>query len=546
MKCPKCKSNTVKNFGLCSNCGYQFTKSKKNKKLILISTIVFIIIITLITYIFAFSDDKNNELLEKGFSEYFNINSEITEIESQYKNKINYQNNSLIQIIGDYAKEKYEKKEIKKYNITDGESVWIKFNSGLEYLYVPESKGCDSSDVSTFQPCLNMYDEDVQKYSIDHVDKMAEKIQDTLNDYKFKNNYDNTAVTLDTIKNIGDHDIVIWHGHGGYNTQTHSTLLTNLKLDEEKFLLDPIYYIQKIGYTQDFLNGRIVCRNSGYVEVTYKFFEKYVKKINSKIIYLGTCSSGKDDILPNTLISKGAKSVFANTGKIHTKYNLDMIKSIFDDLLKATDDNKSNTLSTSLEHAKKTIRYFCCNEHNETEVKIWGDNNIKLLVKVTAAKDAIKGNNTTTQETDKEKNINGTWVSSVEKSDKSSDSKAYSYSISETQMILNESKTFNRISESSDANTLTSLKEIIIGTWKNSARYEEYRFYNDGTWERYHVSYSGKDSKPSFEHLLQKGTYKILNKNQIELNTGGTFDILTYNENTGAFVGNGIILKNKQ
>ena len=130
-------------------------------------------------------------------------------------------------------------------------------------------------------------------------------------------------------------------------------------------------------------------------------------------------------------------------------------------------------------------------------------------------------------------------------SNKSHDFKTYSYSIVDTQMSFSNGIIFNRITAGADADTLLSLKDIIVGTWEYSDFNEEYRIYNDGTWERYIVSYHGNQSEPMFENFLEGGTYKILNESQVELDKGFSFNILVYNKVTGALSGDGIILTKK-
>ena len=258
-------------------------RKKSIKKLIIFLVASIICLIGLAVFFIvkgiSFNESSADELVADGFSDYFDVNSQVKDITAEFQmdsGYIGYENvYDAINAVGEYAKKKYDNKEIKDYEITDECSVWIQFNSGVEYMYIPELEECDSSSISTYQPCLKMYDTDMQGKSLECVDGSAEDMNRTIEDYSFENNYDNEEITLDLLKEIGKNKIVIWHGHGGYSKKTHSTLMTSLALDEDSFLLDPIYYISKIGYTDDYLSGRIVCSNSGYVMVTYKFFLTY-------------------------------------------------------------------------------------------------------------------------------------------------------------------------------------------------------------------------------------------------------------------------------
>ncbi|MCQ4022807.1 zinc ribbon domain-containing protein [Ruminococcus sp. zg-924] len=394
MKCPKCGKEIDDGSKFCVLCGSRITektdsntKAPKKKKKHLIPLFVTIALVAVLGTVGlvcsgVFNKEKTeSEIVQQGFEDYFDVKNYVSELTSGYKNSEGYIEkhniNGSVLAVGAYAKELYENKKIKDYEITEGKSVWIQFNSGVEYIYIPLVEGIDSSTISTYQPCLTMYPSDLQELGSKCVDGAASKVQSVLNEYSFENNYDNETITLDLLKSIGPNEIVIWHGHGGYNTKTHSVLLTGLKLDEEKFLLDPIYYIQNLGYTNDYLTGRILCSDSGYVMVSYKFFEKYLENLDSSIIYLGACDSGKDDILVNTFVTKGAKAVIGNTEEIPTEYNLKMISSVFDELVTVS-DKKYQDIQTALEKAKDTN----ADVYEETgciaNVRIWGDDSTRL------------------------------------------------------------------------------------------------------------------------------------------------------------------------
>lgn len=394
MKCPKCGKEIEDGSKFCILCGSRIvekleinpkTPKKKKKKLIpLFVTIALVIVIGTVGLVFSgvFNKEKtDNEKVQQGFEDYFDIKNHVSELTLDYKNSEGYIDknsiNDSILVVGEYAKELFENKKIKDYEVTDGKSVWVQFNSGVEYIYIPLVEGMDSSTISTYQPCLAMYSSELQELGSKCVDGAANEIQNVLSEYSFKNNYDNETISLDLLKSIGTNEIVIWHGHGGYNTKTHSVLLTGLKLDEEKFLLDPIYYIQNLGYTNDYLTGRILCSDSGYVMVSYKFFEKYLEDLSSSIIYLGACDSGKDDVLVNTFVNKGAKSVIGNTEEIPTEYNLKMISSVFNELVSLS-DKKYQDIKTALVKAKNTNKDVFDKTGCIADVKIWGHEDTRL------------------------------------------------------------------------------------------------------------------------------------------------------------------------
>ena len=385
--CGECGEKIEGDAEYCPNCGKKtglVSKKKKKKPFILLLAAGLLIAVAIIWSVRSNAENKKSieiEKVQQGFKDYFDIKKHVSEITSEYKNSDGFikkeKINDSITAVGQYAKELYDSRIIKDYEITEGESVWIQFNSGVEYIYIPVIEGMDSSTISTYQPCLAMYSSEFQELGNKCVDETAGGVSSNLNEYSFENNYDNETITLDLLKDIGKSELVIWHGHGGYNTRTHSFLMTGLELDEAAFLLDPIYYIQNLGYTNDYLTGRIVCSDSGYVMVTSKFFEKYLHNLKSNIIYLGACDTGKDDVLAKTFINKGAKTVIANTETIPTKYNLNMIASVFNELEKIS-ENQYQDVETALDRAKTINKKLYDQTGCISDVRIWGKTDTRL------------------------------------------------------------------------------------------------------------------------------------------------------------------------
>jgi len=193
--------------------------------------------------------------------------------------------------------------------------ILIKLSTGLAVYYMPNTEGVDSigSDVSmtvaTFQPCLNMYS-DLDTY-LALPDKGAAEIGETFKNYKFseEDNYDNSEVTLDSIKSFKADEIVLWHGHGGYTGKCRSMLLTGETLNW-------------ISCAADCIQNRVVMASNGRAMITAKFIEKYCGKLDDSFFYLAACESGKDSTLADAFLGKGAAAVIANTETIYTEYNL--------------------------------------------------------------------------------------------------------------------------------------------------------------------------------------------------------------------------------
>lgn len=367
----------------------EIKNNRQKKKAIIITLVVIgvLILVSIVLCLTVFNKPNKEQLMKEGLTDYFEINDEVGNIESEFRGKNGYitrdNKEKAISAVGEYAKKLFNDKEIKEYNVTKGQSVWIQFNSGIEYVYVPAVDGMDSSEVSTYQPCLSTYDNDLQKYSQECVDQSAENIQNTLEDYKFTNNYDNSDVDIEKLSDIGKNKIVIWHGHGGYSEKTHSFIATGTMLDRNAFLYDVDYYIKNIRYTDEYLNGELIFTNSGHVAVGYKFFNNHLSNIDGCMIYLGACSSGVDDTLAKAFLDKGASTVIGNSGSICTTYNLSMIKTIYEQMLCDTgSDNHYDTIQTALNFAFDKNGKYCCEEDKSHPI-IFGDNNFRLSNKET-------------------------------------------------------------------------------------------------------------------------------------------------------------------
>ena len=258
---------------------------------------------------------------------------------------------------------------IKEYNVDiENISIFGTLSNGMGYVYMPPIKGIDSVSTNrrivTSQPCDAGYENEEQELVSSCVDGSATKIAsliDTNSEYVYTffsddtstdDNWNDDEISLESLKTLSDFKVVIWHGHGGYNKSIHSFLQIGLDFDKQKFLWDPIYYAKHISYTADYLSGRIIATSDGQMAVTPKFFEKYLGSMDNALVYLGACSSGKDDVLAKSFISKGASSVFANSNPIHTEYNLTMIREVLNAMTTKDQEGYYDTAREALEKAK--------------------------------------------------------------------------------------------------------------------------------------------------------------------------------------------------
>lgn len=70
-------------------------------------------------------------------------------------------------------------------------------------------------------------------------------------------------------------------------------------------------------------------RLGSYYGITSKFIEKYYEGKNNAIIYLGACQSGKDNVLANAFLSKGASAVYCYDETVSMEYEMIMRTLVF-------------------------------------------------------------------------------------------------------------------------------------------------------------------------------------------------------------------------
>lgn len=169
--------------------------------------------------------------------------------------------------------------------------------------------------VVSLQPCYDMFLSSFTAAELENIDESAARFG-TLEGFEYDpiiDDYDNAAVTVELLKSLGEYDVIIWEGHGGYSSATGSFLLTGQEYTAA-------FHRQN---EADFADGSLISTTDGRVAVTAKFFEKHLAEgsLDGALVYLAACSTSTDNTLVNTLIAKGARTVFANSGVVYTVYN---------------------------------------------------------------------------------------------------------------------------------------------------------------------------------------------------------------------------------
>lgn len=256
--------------------------------------------------------------------------------------------------------------------------VYMILNDGLGVHYnVPVEGLANSGDeitIYSYQPYFTEFvegQEDLLKNGR-YPDKAVENLCDLKYTKSSANALYNEDVTIEEVKKMRGNSVVLWIGHGGYSTKYHSTLCLSVIYDKT------IY--QK--YKTDIEAHRIevyISGNSYKVCLTPAFFEHYLAEgaLENSIIYLGSCHSGEDDVLAETLIAKGADAVYCNTDSVFQQYNNRMCRSIMDYLCEGETTGQALNRARAKNGAYDNVIFGLVKSH--AQVRCAGNSGMTLL-----------------------------------------------------------------------------------------------------------------------------------------------------------------------
>lgn len=314
-------------------------------------------------YYFGNPDEEDLTVIEEAEAEIDNIetehlgSSDVETIEEE-------QALPLLADIFEYAEELLKNLILIDLELTDS-SVYMKFASGLTYVYAPKTTGTYSigsnerMSVQIYQPYYDWVSSisatedyialpDGVGNEADLLSSAATNISTALENYSYlsSNLHANADVSLDSVDSFGANQIILWQGHGTWaGSKLHSIVMTGKAFDWNAWLWDLFYFT-------DCVKSRIVNSN-GYESFSSKYIDKYCADLTNSFIYLGPCQSGYDDVLAQSFLNKGAAAVIANTDTILCRYG-DMIEYTVAHLLSQVNPATNNyyTLGEALAAAK--------------------------------------------------------------------------------------------------------------------------------------------------------------------------------------------------
>ena len=249
------------------------------------------------------------------------------------------QKDNAMNSVTDYAEKLLLEDIVSEYHLND-DNVYIRFSSGLTYMYAPIIEGLlsggDSAQLQiiTCQPFKTEFPNTA-------LNSIASDIVNRFDHCKLFAHPEDDLVTTQMIKDyFGPNQIILWFGHGTYDAGVHSVLITG----------EPV--IDGVLNCEDIISGRIlVC--GWWLGISSKFIEHYCKRMDNSLVYLNSCLSGKTAHLARSFIDKGSASVICNTKTIKTTYAHYIQARTIDNLLYLNSATGNfNTISEALSLAK--------------------------------------------------------------------------------------------------------------------------------------------------------------------------------------------------
>jgi len=239
--------------------------------------------------------------------------------------------------VDEYLEEvmKYAEQKKQAGLITDYGKGWIELPSGMHVMINPPIRDA-LSQIATFAP-YSFTGQRILSGRIS-IEKTAENIKNHFG-FEYTKQLKGNKVSLEELEKLGDNDVVIWQGHGGYNEKIHSALSTSIKWKD---------YERKRPneYEADKNESRVCLDSKGIIHITSKWFDKYLQgKEKGGIIFLGTCHSGRDEILAQSLVAKGTFSaVYGFNETVNIIHSIKVRDTLFRFLSSKSSDGDYHTI----------------------------------------------------------------------------------------------------------------------------------------------------------------------------------------------------------
>lgn len=278
--------------------------------------------------------------------------------------------NSYDRII-QFIEEEIEAGHVKKYTVNES-GICVEFTDGGIYLILFEQllsrvneveeltldkKMLSVSNMSTKNARYNIatLQPIASQVKTNNLDEAARKIEKSDLNYHFSTNLDDKMVDIDSLKTLQNNKIIMIHSHGGIVNGSYAFMTGEQVTDALR---------QK--YHEDMTaNKPRIVECDGLFIVTTEFFDFYYSdnSFNDTLLYLATCHSADDPKLYSVFHKKGINTILSYTRSVDNTYNLSMLKTVYEQLLKKDNNGSLQTVQQAVKKAKDV--------HGETDIDWW-------------------------------------------------------------------------------------------------------------------------------------------------------------------------------
>lgn len=304
--------------------------------------------------------DLTDEQIKISCQNYFDVSKEINAFESELTDENGYVDitevDTVLRSMAAYAKQLQKDGKITDYSYRNGDSsVCMKIDGWLNVLYSPDVEGylAGESDVEilTLEPFANnskVFGSYVLS-GAEGPDEGAELIEKHLDRFSFTKNLDNADVTVETIRNLPDHSIILLVGHGK-NSTVGPTICVG-KLDTVDDLND---FLKLRDYAAAAEDGAIWIDDDQNINITPIFIEKYMPSnaLEGSVVYFNCCESYANSLMADSILEKGALAYLGNSKTVQQVYAFNAMYSFLEGLTPVATGSYYKPMLEALEYTK--------------------------------------------------------------------------------------------------------------------------------------------------------------------------------------------------
>ncbi len=210
--------------------------------------------------------------------------------------------------------------------------VYMRFNSGLEYIYTPPQEGVKATSkelsVYTYQPFAD--EEKEMHLPTEQMDNVASFIDDSFDGIVFADNLDDGRTNAQNVKDyFSVNQVIIWDGHGSFDEVIGAYLLTGEAWSRVPDLAR--------------LEPGLILTNDGVLAISADFFDNSfgVGSLNNTLIILNACHTAQytdTKKLAQTLLNKGATAVVGFSDTVKLGYANNVVEYMLEKMCQVEED----------------------------------------------------------------------------------------------------------------------------------------------------------------------------------------------------------------